>query len=219
LRRKGRLPYRYLTDNTRYYIRPNSFNNPAEAIKRTAKFYRKALWDEADEYVEMWLEKDALAGVVSPITEQYDVPLWVSRGYASLSFLYTAAEDMREDGRPVSIYHLGDYDPSGVDAARKIEKSLREFAPDVEITFTRLAVLPKQIRDWNLPSRPNKATDTRTAGFEGEASVELDAIEPQQLRDLVENALDRHLPKRELDVLKVAEESERDYLKMLAGQM
>ena len=117
----------------------------------------------------------------------YDVPLMVARGYASLSFLHSAAEYVNALDIPAYIYHLGDFDPSGVNAGEKIEETLRELAPDAEIYFERIAVTPEQIAEWDLPTRPTKASDTRSKNF-GEISVELDAIEPNQLRAIVQAA-------------------------------
>ncbi len=74
--------------------KPRSFSGIEHAIEATARTYRRALWDDTDAYAEIWLEKDALAGVVVDVTEKYDVPLMVARGYSSLSFLYSAAEAM-----------------------------------------------------------------------------------------------------------------------------
>ena len=113
-------------------------------------------------------QKDALSGVIIPETNYYDVPLMVARGYASLSFLHSAAEGISEIGKPAYIYHLGDYDPSGVNAGEKIEETLRELAPDAEIHFERLAVTPDQISAWNLPTRPTKASDSRAKKFDSE---------------------------------------------------
>jgi hypothetical protein len=80
LRRAGRVPYSPIADNTRCQRKPVSFDTPAEARRRTAASYRRAVWSELDTYVEVWLEKDALAGVLLPVTSTYDVPLMVSRG-------------------------------------------------------------------------------------------------------------------------------------------
>jgi hypothetical protein len=179
------------------------------ALAETAKLYRKSLWTDADAYCEVWLEKDALSGVVYPVTDLYDVPLMVARGYASLSFLHGAAEYIDRLDVPVYIYHLGDFDPSGVNAGEKIEQTLRELAPRAAIYFKRLAVLPEQIAAWDLPSRPTKASDSRARSFDSAESVELDAIEPGQLRHLVEIAINDHLPQEQLRVLQVAEQSER----------
>ena len=218
LRRAKTLPYDWLADARA----GNASRAPTTArrkqLRRTAESYRKALWARASVYVEIWLEKDALAGVVWPVTDKYDVPLMVARGYASLSFLHSAAEAISEMKRPTYIYHLGDFDPSGVNAGEKIEQTLREMAPDAEIHFERLAVTEAQIALWHLPTRPTKKSDSRAKNF-GEISVELDAIEPGPLRAIVEEAILEHLPLTELEVLKVAEESERGLLDAWANAL
>jgi hypothetical protein len=216
LRRAGDLPYDWLADNTRWQRKPRSFNSVENALRDCAAFYRKNLWHNADAYVEVWLEKDALAGVLYPVTAMCDVALMVARGYASLSFLHSAAEHINELDVPTYIYHLGDFDPSGVNAGEKIEQTLRELSPDSEIIFERLAVTERQIALWNLPTRQTKKSDTRAKNF-GETSVELDAIDPGRLRRLVREAIERHLPPSEFDVLKAAEESERQIIGKLVG--
>jgi hypothetical protein len=219
MRRSGELPYGWLADNTRWQRRPRTFNSVEEALRDTATYYRKALWSEADSYVEIWLEKDALSGVVYPVTSMFDVPLMVARGYASLSFLHGAAEYISTLTVPAFIYHLGEFDPSGVNAGEKIEETLRELAPDAEIIFERIAVTPEQIEDWDLPSRPTKASDSRAKSFGSNLSVELDAIEPNQLRALVGEAIEQHLPAHQFEVLKAAEESEREIITRLVGEI
>ena len=213
MRRSGELPYGWLADNTRWQRKPRTFNGIEEALQDTARFYRKNLWRDADAYVEIWLEKDALAGVIMPITSEYDVPLMVARGYASLSFLHSAAEAIADLDVPAHIFHLGDYDPSGVNAGEKIEQTLRELAPHAQINFERIAVNQEQISYLKLPTRPTKQSDTRSKGF-GDISVELDAIEPDILRQLVKLYIEDHLPQDQLKILKVAEESEREILQM-----
>ena len=212
MRRAGVLPYDWLAENTRWQRKPRTFSSVEEALDTTAQLYRKALWADADAYVEIWLEKDALSGVVLPITALYDVPLMVARGYASLSFLHNAAELISELAVPAYIYHLGN------NAGEAIERTLRERAPDAEIHFERLGVTSKQIETWNLPSRLTKATDTRAKKF-GPISVELDAVEPNYLRALVLKAIEDHLPEQHFDVLKAAEESERKILAGLVGML
>jgi hypothetical protein len=216
MRKSGVLPYDWLADNTRWQRKPRSFNDVEEALQDTARFYRKNLWADADCYVEVWLEKDALAGVVMPITASFDVPLMVARGYASLSFLHSAAEHIHDLDVPTYIYHLGDFDPSGVNAGEKIEQTLREMAPNADIEFERIAVERWQIEEWNLPTRPTKPSDTRAKNF-GNISVELDAIDPDRLRSLVAKAIENHLPKQQFAILKAAEESERDIIRQLVG--
>jgi hypothetical protein len=218
MRKAGVLPYGWLADSTRWQRKPRTFHSVEQALVETARFYRKALWADIDAYVEVWLEKDALAGVVDDVTDMFDVPLMVARGYASLSFLHSAAEHIRDLDVPAYIYHLGDFDPSGVNAGEKIEETLRAMAPAAEIHFERLAVTPEQIKDWNLPSRPTKASDSRAKNF-GDISVELDAIDPDSLRELVADAIVAHLPLDQFEVLKVAEASERTLIQQLVGGM
>jgi hypothetical protein len=218
MRKSGELPYSWLADNTRWMRKPNTFDSIGDALSDTARLYRKALWRDIDCYVEVWLEKDALAGVVAPITSAFDVPLMVARGYASLSFLHSAAEQIEEIDKPTFIYHLGDFDPSGVNAAEKIESTLREMAPYGDITFERIAVTPEQIADWNLPTRPTKASDSRAKDF-GPVSVELDAIDPNRLREIVREAIEQHMPPRQFEILKAAERSERELLRSLVNNL
>ncbi|MGO7916230.1 hypothetical protein ACC702_32385 [Rhizobium ruizarguesonis] len=215
MRRDGDLPYSWLTDSSRGVYRIDSFDTPQDAIEATARFYRKSLWAEADVRVEIWCEKDALSGVILPITTEYDVGLYVARGFASLSYLHAEAEAIANADKPTVIYHLGDYDPSGVMAAAKIEETLRDLAPEADIRFGRLAVTEHQIRQWNLPARPTKKS-SHDRGWRGQ-SVELDTIPPDMLREIIRAAIEQHLPRDLFRVLKIAEESERAFLTQWAG--
>ncbi len=217
MRKSNEMPYSWIVDNTRWQRKPRTFSSIQEALKHTAKFYRKSLWDKAGCYVEIWIEKDALAGVVMPVTSEYDVPLMVARGYSSLSYLAPVADYIRPLNVPCFFYHFGDYDPSGVDAARKVERTLRELAPNADVTFERIAVTPEQIVKWSLPTRATKQSDTRAKGF-GPISADLDAIEPNQLRMLVRDCIERHLSAADLAVMQTAEDSERAMLLMFVEQ-
>jgi hypothetical protein len=212
MRRSGELDYGWIIDNTRTVQAPWTHDSIEDALEYTADHYRKALWADADCRVQVWLEKDALSGVIYPTTAKYDVPLMVARGYASLSFLHEAAETIADI--PTFIYHLGDFDPSGVNAGENIEATLRELAPDADITFERIAVTKEQIDEWKLPTRPTKQSDTRAAGF-GDISVELDAIDPDQLRSLVQEAIERHLPPKEYRRLMKIEKLEQATIREL----
>jgi hypothetical protein len=191
--------------------KPTTFVGLDSCLRSTAKHYRRNLWAAMPVYVEVWCEKDALAGVLMQETEPYDVPLMVARGYSSISFLHSAAEAIAAKGKPAHIFHFGDLDPSGVDAARDIETKLRRYAPDAEIHFERPAVTREQVELWNLPTRPTKQTDTRAKKFIGE-SVELDAIPAAKLRELVRGCIEQHIDKKQVELLRIAEESERELL-------
>jgi hypothetical protein len=212
LRWAGLIPFSSITDNTRYQRKPITFDGLADAIEHTKNSYRRALWSDLDVYCEVWLEKDALSGVLHPVTSRYDVPLMVARGYSGLTFLHEAATYMRQLEKRVVILHFGDHDPSGRDAADKIESTLEEFAPEVEFAFHRIAVTPEQIEAWRLPSRPTKASDSRSKTWTGGDSVELDAIEANQLRALCEEWIEALIPDGWLASVQAAEESERSFL-------
>ena len=216
MREAEEIPFEWIADNTRWMRKPTSFTSLDACLTSTSKFYRRNLWSMMPAYCEVWSEKDALAGVLMTETEVYDVPLMVARGYSSISFLHSAAQVIKAKNKPTFIYHFGDLDPSGVDAARDIEAKLRRYAPEAEIHFERPAVTRAQVELWNLPSRPTKMTDTRAKKFEG-TSVELDAIPAAKLRELVRGCIERHVDKEQLDLLKIAEQSERELLKKWAG--
>src|SRR5262249_13758807 len=180
MRLSGKIPFGWIADNTRWMRKPRSYSSMEEALRRTAETYRRSLWDNQDGYVEVWLEKEALAGVLVEETGPWDVPLMVTRGYPSLSYLYEAACAIRALDKPAHLYYFGDYDPSGMDITRNVEERLRQFAPEAQIHFARVAVTPEQINELQLPTRPTKKTDSRSRSFDGE-SVEVDAIPPRQL--------------------------------------
>ena len=211
MREAGDIPFRWIADNTRWMRKPATFVGLDACLKETANFYRRDLWAAMPVYVEVWCEKDALAGVLMHETEPYDVPLMVAKGYASISFLHSAAKAIQANGKPAYVFHFGDLDPSGVDAARDIEAKLRRYAPTAEIHFERPAVTREQVEQWDLPTRPTKMTDTRAKKFSG-TSVELDAIPASKLRELVRDCIERHVDQEQLAILRTAEESERETL-------
>lgn len=217
LRREKRLPFEWLSDNTRWIIKPPSFDSMEAALRNTAETYRRALWTYQSDHVEIWCEKDAVAGILAEETRLWDVPLMVVRGYSSLSYLHGAAERSKEYGRPVYVYYFGDHDPSGVDIARFIEHELREFAPDTQLHFSRVAVTPEQIRYYGLPTRPTKETDSRSKGFTGE-SVDLDAMSPRALRGIVNECIQRHIDTRALRYTERIEAEERRLLDQIVAQ-
>jgi hypothetical protein len=218
LRKSREIPFNWIADNTRWMRKPATHSSYAAMLGWTAQTYRRAVWDNQDAYVEIWLEKDALSGVLYSETSAWDVPLMVTRGYPSLSFLAAAAEEISEQawkGKTTYLYYFGDYDPSGVDIPRHVEAGLRELAPDAEIYFQCVAVNPEQIESMHLATRPTKKTDSRSAGFVGE-SVEVDAISPSELRELVQDCITKHVDYRAYGILLEAEEREREVLREIA---
>ena len=217
MRRRGDLPYNWIADGTRWRIRPDTFTSTEAALADMAASYRRSLWHNQGVHVEIWSEKDAIRSVISSVTWEWDVPLFIARGFPSETFLYSTAQDIIADGKPAIIYQLGDHDPSGVAAWEQTKRKLAEFAPGIEFQFERLAVTPAQIAEYNLPTRPTKSSDSRAHNFEGD-SVEVDAMPSRVLRMLVEDAVEGWIDPEKLGLVRMAEESERAGLLALAGR-
>jgi hypothetical protein len=214
MRRSGAVPYAWIADSTRWMRKPRTFDSMEAALQITAETYRRSLWAESSDYVEIWIEKDALAGVVLDVTAEFDVPLMVTRGYSSLSFVQSAAAAINARDQLTFVYYLGDHDTSGLDISRTLEENLIEFT-DGLVDFERIAVNEEQIADMGLPSRPTKKTDSRAKNFVGD-SVELDAIPAPEIRRLVRDAIERHVDQHQLAVLQKIEAEERRQLLEMA---
>ena len=219
LRLSKQIPFGWIADNTRWMRKPPTYSSMEDALRLNVQTYRRALWSRMPENVEVWIEKDALAGVIYDITSEWDVPLMVTRGYPSLSYVYEAAEAMSQSGKPTYIYYFGDYDPSGMDISRSLEDRLRSFAPGAELHFERVAVNEHQIRMYDLPTRPTKSSDSRARRFNSEISVELDALDPDRLREMVHFCIIKHLDGDEYQRLRQIEAAERESLAWVVENM
>jgi len=206
-----RIPFSWVADNRRWRRKRRIYYSLRGMQRGTEEAYSCSGWDSQNSYVEIWLEKDALAGVLHGETEIWDVPLMVTRGYPSVSYLYQAAATIRNQGKPAFPYYFGDHDPIGRDITRATEAGLREFAPDAEIHF-------EQIRLLKLPTRPTKATDSRGKNFRGE-SVEVDAIPSSALRALVQQSIEQHVDAEPLERLRETERHEREALERILRTM
>ena len=221
LRLCGTIPWHQIADRTRRLSKPLTFTGVDAALEHTRETYRRAVWHGLEDRLFVVLEKDALLGVVGDVTAEYDVPLLVTRGFSSLTFTHTLAEYIskyHESGHLSFVYALGDWDPSGTLAHDNIKDRLSQWCPKNSCVFHRLAVTPPQISRWDLPSRPTK-TSSHATHWEGGESVELDAIPPETLRELVRSAIEHHVPDGYLDALEAAEESERDILRRLTHRV
>lgn len=232
MRRAGQLPYSWIADNTRWMRKPKTYTGLADFIDRHQKTYRRDLWAEADTYIEIWCEKEALAGVLVDVTSGYDVPLMVSRGFASESYLYSAADAITSqlaDGKQQAIiYYFGDFDPSGLHISNSIEAGLRRLCPRTctgfeqdMLIFDRVAVTEGQVKHWELPTRPTKTKGNSHANGwpDGRPSVELDAIPPSELRALAQLFIEQHVDRDQLDHLRTVEAEEREQLKLFGQQV
>lgn len=224
LRRARVIDYSDIVDGTRLTRKPASYRGVEAALEAAAASYRRDLWEHQSTQVIVLSEKDAISGVVYPVTAEWDVELALARGYSSETFSYSIAQSVRanaEADKETVIYQLGDHDPSGVDAWRSFQQRvvgfLRPYGLHEYVFFERLAVTPEQIEVLNLPTRPAKKADSRLAAFGGDGCVEVDAIPASELRQIVDAAIEQWIDPHDLKVMKVAEKSERDILMNIAG--
>jgi len=217
-RKAGVIPWEWVEDRLRRPRTVSMWDGLPDFAETARSACRRDVWSTQSRYLEVWLEKDALAGVVYEETEPWDVPLMVTRGYPSLSYLYEAAEVIAQRDKPAFLYYFGDLDPSGIDITKTVERGIREFAPDAEIFFERVAVTPQQVKVLGLPTRPTKQTDSRSKNFAGE-SVEVDAIPAAKLLGLVRNCIEKHLDQRALARTRQIEAAERETLVAIQQQM
>lgn len=152
MRCDGTIPFGWITDATRWQRKPKSYPSLASAVEDMAQSYRRSLWQQLPCYVEIWSESDALAGVLYEEPAHWDVPLMVGRGFASTTFLHSAAEAIQYLGKPTYLYLFGDYDPSGVAIAKHVQGRIQEWAPASEVHSERVAVTPEQIEALHLPT-------------------------------------------------------------------
>lgn len=199
----GDVDWNAIVDRTRSLTEWQHETSVLDALERMHKNYTLDMWDNQPVRVEVWVEKEALAGVFHRICGQYDVPYFACRGYTSASSAYGAYQrvSMRVPYQKTLILHFGDHDPSGIDMSRDIEDRLYLMTSNEEyggsdfdncFEIRRLALNYDQVQKYNPPPSPAKITDSRATGYIekfGEDSWELDALDPTQLADLAETEI------------------------------
>lgn len=190
----GLISWEAIEDRTRYLRKKASWDDPSDIVGACAQQFHVDLWQGQKYRVEVWVEKDALVGVVESACDPLDVPFFSCRGYTSQTELWGAAQRLiqhRKNGQIPLVLHLGDHDPSGIDMSRDIQDRLYLFmshhgvdAPE----FKRLALNMDQVKAYGPPPNPAKLTDSRCRGYmeeHGDESWELDALEPSMLARLI----------------------------------
>ena len=128
MRRLKMIPYGFIADSTRWMRKPRTYHSLVDFLTQGQKAYRRSLWTDQADYVEIWIEKDALAGVVSEVTQRWDVPLMVTRGFPSETFVYEAVQNIRSVDKPAYLYYFGDFDPSGMAISDNLGDKLSPLA-------------------------------------------------------------------------------------------
>jgi hypothetical protein len=192
----GMLDWDYITDRTRNVRGDLSGHNesPEQLIQRSAEQYFEDLWEAQGVRIEVWVEKEALAGIISRAAFSYRCASFACKGYVSQSEMWAAGQRIvgyLDEGKEVIILHLGDHDPSGIDMTRDITDRLSLFSRS-SVDVRRIALNRDQIDLYNPPPNPAKVTDSRSAGYisaYGNQSWELDALEPSVLDSLVKDTI------------------------------
>ena len=190
----GLIDWDQIVDRTRNVRTLAHWSNPSDILEAVALQYRIDLWANQNYRPEVWIEKDALVGIIAGVCEEFDVPYFAARGYNSQSEQWSAGHKrfrpyLKEGQTPI-VFHLGDHDPSGIDMTRDNLDRLALFSGGVEVR--RLALNIDQVRQYNPPPNPAKSTDSRFLAYVelyGNESWELDALEPGVIVRLIRDAI------------------------------
>lgn len=213
MRLVGSLPYLWIADSSRSFYKPDSYKDMSDALRSMQEFYRKNLWFNSPDYVQIWVEKDAMISVLRPVTYQYDVQLCVAKGYSSMTFIAETAEAIKTSGKTPYIYYFSDFDYDGVYAANFVQQALWE-RHKVGVNYSRVCVTEEQIQAYNLQTRPPKKLKSGQV-WPYDYAVDIDTLSPGLIRRLVEDCITQHLPKYEYNRLREIETQERETLQQM----
>lgn len=189
----GLIDWDAIEDRTRNLVSQSHWSHPGEIIQACADQFRVDLWEGQAYRPEVWIEKEALAGVFDRVCKRWDIPFFSCRGYTSQSEMWSNAIRLGRiaaNGQRPVILHFGDHDPSGMDMTRDIVDRMNLF--DGRMELKRLALNMDQVEEFTPPPNPAKVTDSRFDGYVvkyGTESWELDALDPKVLSGLVEKQI------------------------------
>ncbi len=226
----GLIDWYHITDRTRAaYAGQGHDDSPADAIRTAAGGYAIDKWDGQAARCELWVEKEALAGILGQVARQRDVTYMACRGYMSSSAMWRSARRLgysAADGLDVTVFHMGDHDPSGIDMTRDNEERLRmmirhDFGRRAEMRFQfkRIALNMDQVRQYDPPPNPAKMSDSRAGQYlaeHGYSSWELDALPPDVLVDLLNAHIDTVIDQDAWDAREAEEQADRARLQVAA---
>jgi hypothetical protein len=218
----GMLDWDYIVDRTRNLRALSHWSAPSSVIGSAAYSYLTDRWAGQANRVEVWIEKDALVGVIAGACNRLDVPYFSCRGYTSQSELWGAARRLiryQESGQAPIVIHLGDHDPSGIDMTRDIGDRLALFGAHARVR--RIALNMDQVDHYQPPPNPAKLTDARAEGYiarYGPESWELDALDPATLDALITVTIDEYRDAERWDADTAVMETERELLTLAANR-
>jgi hypothetical protein len=215
-REQGIIPWEWIVDETRAIERVSTWSNPAECARCVAWSYRRDFWNQQPVRVEVWSEKGTVRGVLEPVLDQYAVGFRVMHGFSGATTVHEVSQD--KDGRKLIPLYVGDFDPSGMFMSEvDLPKRLSEYGGH-HIKLRRIALTRKQVR--GLPSFPttDKRKDPRYRWFRsnyGDRCWELDAMDPNDLRDCVEKEIKKLIEPVAWKRCEIVNKAEQESLKTI----
>jgi hypothetical protein len=210
----GLMDWAAIEDRVRQPRKASEFEDLNELVEAALYSYRLPRWKSQPRYVELWVEKDALAGVLEPIAREFHVTMMVNRGYSSQSAMYESANRFIGSQKPGVLFYLGDHDPSGEDMVRDIQSRLDLFGADVSVR--KLALTMAQVEEHNPPPNPAKMSDPRAEGYvarHGDESWEVDALPPNVLAQIIRQAFRGVVNRPAMEAVKRQEEEDKTRLR------
>ena len=213
----GFVDWSMIVDRSRRQIIEPYWRNPKHILDDSVSWFQIDPWDNQPVHMELLIEKDALSGILIPVTRQLNIYFTATIGYPSISILHRMSKRLLhylDEGKDIYILHMADHDPSGIDMTRDLADRLEMFT-GYPIVVERLALTSIQIKQHNPPENPVKLKDTRANTYideHGHSSWELDALEPSVLAELVNNFVDGH---RDEDLWQESLEKEDEMRKSL----
>jgi hypothetical protein len=189
-REQGDVPWSWIVDEGRALERTATWDDPADYAECVANSYRRDFWNQQPVRVEVWSEKGTVRGVLAPVLDRYAVGFRVLHGFSGATTIYDVAQD--GDGRELIVLYVGDFDPSGMFMSeRDLPDRLARYDGE-HITLKRIALTRPQTRGLPSFAAATKREDPRYKWFvanHGDLCWELDALDPNDLRNCVEQEI------------------------------
>jgi len=213
-RKEGLINWNMIVDTSRPTYQLSTWDSLPSFLEDVKYSFRLDFWNKSKYNVEVWTEKDALSGVIKPITEKYRIKLVVVRGYDSLSNLSKAKNNYAQNRKESIILYIGDHDPSGLDIPRAISEELGN-----SVKISRIALNSDQVT--NLPPQKVKPEDPRTHGYKKKTGFnecwEVDALPPDVLRENIENSIKQYVDFELERILIIEDEKRKELIEKLGG--
>jgi hypothetical protein len=212
-RERGMIPWEWIVDESRYLEKTASWDDPDAFTKSIINQYRREYWNQQPVRVEVWSEKGTVRGVLQPVLDEFGVGFRVVHGFASATVVHDIAED--DDGRELIVLYVGDWDPSGLCMSEvDLPGRLRKYDGH-HVVLRRISLTQDQLA--GLPSFPasDKSKDKRFKWFVknyGDRCWELDALDPNILRECVRKAIESYIEPEAWERCKITERAEQSSL-------